>query len=181
MSDRSDAQAVLFTGVSAGTRRANDGGTSTSEAVASRRGLRSRRTSTSSGRLWAARPGWPRTPTPISCHIRAGCQATDSRVPLLDASVLEAVLVVELAWIVGTSPEPDIVRAELFRLLGSFAEHTTHVVQRSTDDAVEFEIATGTTAGESPYLPHGHLVRAASRRNRDLRIVESQAVNLVAE
>ena len=47
------------------------------------------------------------------------------------------------------------MRAELFRLIGSFAEHTTHVVQRSTDEAVEFEIATGTTAGESPYLPHG--------------------------
>ena len=92
-------------------------------------------------------------------HIRAACQATGSRVSLLDAAVLDAVLVVELVWIDNMPPEPDIVRAEVFRLLGSFAEHTTHVVQRSTDDAVEFEIATGTTAGDSPFLPHGHLVR----------------------
>lgn len=59
----------------------------------------------------------------------------------------------------SASPRPDAVRAEVFRLLGSFAEHTTHVAQRSTKDAVEFEIATGTTGAESPYLPHGHLVR----------------------
>ncbi len=92
-------------------------------------------------------------------HVREACEEMGSRVSLLDATVLDAVLDVELAWIGDASPRPDTVRSEVFRLLGSFAEHTTHVVQRSTDDAVEFEIATGTTAGESPYLPHGHLVR----------------------
>ena len=39
-------------------------------------------------------------------HIQAGCQAKDSRVSLLDASVLEAVLVVELAWIDGRRRNP---------------------------------------------------------------------------
>ena len=92
-------------------------------------------------------------------HVRAACEATGSRVALHDATVLDTVLVIELAWIGDASPGPDMVRAEVFRLLGSFVEHTTHVLQRSTDDAVEFEIATGMTAGGSPFLPHGHLVR----------------------
>ena len=91
--------------------------------------------------------------------IRAACEAEGSLVAVLDATVLGAVLVVDITWIRDESPRPDTVRAEVFRLLGSFAEHTTHVAQRSTDHVVEFEIATGTTGGESPYLPHGHLVR----------------------
>jgi hypothetical protein len=53
----------------------------------------------------------------------------------------------------SASPRLDAVRAEVFRLLGSFAEHTTHVAQRTTEDAVEFEIATGTTAPKAHTSP----------------------------
>lgn len=92
-------------------------------------------------------------------HIRAAADADGSQVVVLDATVIGEVLVVELGWVGAESVVPDTLRAEVFRLLGSFAEHTTHVAQHSVDDGVEFEIATGTTSAESPFLPHGHLVR----------------------
>ena len=56
------------------------------------------------------------------------------------------------------NPGPDGVRAEAFRVLGSFAEHTTHMRQRSTEHSTEYEIATGTTEDETPFRRHGHLV-----------------------
>jgi hypothetical protein len=92
-------------------------------------------------------------------HIRAACDAEGSHVAVLDATVIDAVLVVDLRWVGREPAGPDAVRAEVFRLVGSFAEHTTHVAQHSVEQHVEFEIATGTTSAESPFLPHGHLVR----------------------
>jgi hypothetical protein len=47
----------------------------------------------------------------------------------------------------------------VFAFLGLIAEHTTHIRQRTLEDRMEFEMATGTLAGETPFVPHGHLVR----------------------
>jgi hypothetical protein len=43
--------------------------------------------------------------------------------------------------------------------IGSFAEFSTHVLERLADDAVEFDVTTGMLAGTTPFRPHGHLVR----------------------
>jgi hypothetical protein len=56
------------------------------------------------------------------------------------------------------------MRSDAFAFLGRIAEHTTHVRQRTFDDRVEFEMATGTIAGETPFVPHGHLIRLRVRR-----------------
>lgn len=90
-------------------------------------------------------------------HVRAACDAEHSLLQVVEAHLRDDVLVIGLAWI-GEVPGPDVVRAEAFRVLGSFAEHSTHVRQRSTEHSTEFEIATGTTEDETPFRAHGHLV-----------------------
>ncbi len=90
-------------------------------------------------------------------HVRAASDAEHSLLRVVDADLRDDVLVIDLAWL-GEAPGPDAVRAEAFRVLGSFAEHTTHVRQRSTGQATEFEISTGTTEDETPFRRHGHLV-----------------------
>ena len=91
-------------------------------------------------------------------HIRAACQDPRSRLRVINNEVRDSVLVVDLAPIGDGSTAPDAIRAEVFRIVGSFAEHTTLVRQRTTEAGTEFEITTGITADESPFRPHGHLV-----------------------
>ena len=90
-------------------------------------------------------------------HVRAACDAPASMVRVVGSEVRDDVLGVELAW-TGERADHDEIRAEAFRVAGSFAEHATQVRQRSTTGATEFEIVTGTVADETPFRPHGHLV-----------------------
>ncbi len=55
------------------------------------------------------------------------------------------------------------IRAGVFSLLGSIAESTSHIRQRTFEDRVEFEMATGTFSEGSPFAPHGHLIRLRVR------------------
>jgi hypothetical protein len=91
-------------------------------------------------------------------HLEAACAAPGSPWMISSWSVDESVLVIELTW-GGPWGTWDMLRADAFSLLGPIAEHTTHVRQRTADDKVEFEVATGTLSGETPFVPHGHLVR----------------------
>lgn len=91
-------------------------------------------------------------------HLEAACAAPSSPWTMTSSSADEGVLVIDLAW-VGVWGTWDVVRADVFSFLGRIAEHTTHVRQRTFEDRVEFEMATGTLAGETPFAPHGHLIR----------------------
>ena len=73
--------------------------------------------------------------------------------------MVDDVLVVDVRWSSDRAPRPDEVRASAFALLGTIAEHSTHIRQRTDGPHVIFEMATGTVAGETPFAAHGHLVR----------------------
>ena len=55
------------------------------------------------------------------------------------------------------------LRAEVFSLLGSVAEPTSHIRQRMFEGRLEFEMATGTLSEGSPFAAHGHLIRLRVR------------------
>jgi hypothetical protein len=73
---------------------------------------------------------------------------------LLALSVEHDRLVVDVAW--RREGRRRDLRADAYALIGSFAEATTNVVQRSDGDTVVFEVATGQPDGE--FAAHGHLV-----------------------
>jgi hypothetical protein len=91
-------------------------------------------------------------------RFEAACAEPGSPWTITAWTVDRAVLVVELTWD-GAWGTWDRLRADAFMLLGRIAEHTTHIRQRTFEDRVEYEMATGTLGGESPFAPHGHLVR----------------------
>ncbi len=91
-------------------------------------------------------------------RLQAACAASDSRWAIASWTIDDGVFVVDLTWD-GPWRTWDIVRADVFALLGSIAEHTTHVRQRTFEDRVGFEMATGTLSEETPFAPHGHLIR----------------------
>jgi len=49
-------------------------------------------------------------------------------------------------------------RQELFAIIGSIAELSTHVRERRIDDRTEYEIATGMLEGDRGWRAHGHIV-----------------------
>jgi len=57
------------------------------------------------------------------------------------------------------------LREAAFGLVGTFAESSTHVVERSGDDrgSVELLVTTGMLEGDGAFAPHGHVVRIAVR------------------
>lgn len=91
-------------------------------------------------------------------HLEAACSMPGSPWAISSWSIDDAVLVIELTW-GGPWGTWDVLRADAFSFLGLVAEHTTHIRQRTIEDRVEFEMATGTLTGETPFVPHGHLVR----------------------
>ena len=50
------------------------------------------------------------------------------------------------------------LRRAAYSLLGAVAEESTHVLEWVDEDAVVFEVATG-TVGSAQFAPHGHLIR----------------------
>jgi hypothetical protein len=60
------------------------------------------------------------------------------------------------------------VREASFAILGSFAESSTHVVERALDEGGSLlEITTGVLEGDSRFAPHGHVVRLSVRGSSD--------------
>jgi hypothetical protein len=90
-------------------------------------------------------------------HIRRACEELGRLEVVHDGQGDDGVYVVRLAW----HAEPDVgaVRADVFAVIGSFAESSTHVRQRTLADAVEYDVVTGMLADETPFRTHGHLVR----------------------
>jgi hypothetical protein len=88
------------------------------------------------------------------------------------AEVVDAVLEVDVGAPPGTARKP---REAAFALLGTFAEASTHVVERSSDvgKSVEIFATTGMLEGDGEFAPHGHTVRIRvelmTRRPQTLR------------
>ena len=96
-------------------------------------------------------------------HMRRVCEERGWR--LERAEVVDDVLEVD-AVTPGSTPSP---LEAAFALLGSFAEASTHVVERSTDVGrdVELFVTTGMLEGDGSFAPHGHTVRVRVRRGAD--------------
>jgi hypothetical protein len=90
-------------------------------------------------------------------HIRRA--AEDSGLRLLQERVDGALYLVRLAWTPAAERPRARLREQVYAVIGSFAELSTHVQERVDGDAVEFDVTTGMLAGETPFRPHGHLVR----------------------
>jgi hypothetical protein len=89
-------------------------------------------------------------------HVRRMC--VERGWELTRADVADAVLEVEVSASATTVRTP---REAAFALLGTFAEASTHVVERSPDVGkdVEIFVTTGMLEGDGEFAPHGHTVR----------------------
>src|SRR6185503_17002465 len=65
--------------------------------------------------------------------------------------------VIDLEWRRRGGNMGDLV-ADVYTLIACIAETHTHVTQRKTPTAVEFDITTGMLAGEGPFAAHGHVI-----------------------
>jgi hypothetical protein len=90
-------------------------------------------------------------------HLRRWCESAGSPFSIESAMLDDCVFVVTLRH-----PDPSfaVLRPHVFALVGTIAEPTTVVVQRETDDALEYDVTLGTLLGQAPFEKgHGHLVR----------------------
>lgn len=89
-------------------------------------------------------------------HVRRMC--AERGWELTRAEVADAVLEVDVFARAATVRNP---REAAFALLGTFAEASTHVVERSPDVGRDVEIfaTTGMLEGDGDFAPHGHTVR----------------------
>jgi hypothetical protein len=89
-------------------------------------------------------------------HVRRVC--IERGWDIARAGVADAVLQIDVSAPASTVRSP---REAAFALLGSFAEASTHVVERSPDVAgeVELVVTTGMLEGDGVFAPHGHTVR----------------------
>lgn len=96
-------------------------------------------------------------------HLETACAVPGSPWTIASWSLGDdGVVDVEAVW-GGEWGALGAMRAEVFSLLGSIAEPTSHIRQRMFEDRVEFEMATGTLPDGSPFTPHGHLIRLCVR------------------
>ena len=88
-------------------------------------------------------------------HIERLCAERGWKVSRAD--VVDAVLEVDVDAPRVTVATP---RAAAFTILGTFAEASTHVVERSTDvgRSVVLHATTGMLEGDGAFAPHGHTV-----------------------
>jgi hypothetical protein len=90
-------------------------------------------------------------------HIARACSVLPD-VTLIEARLMDdGVLEVQLDW------HPDVdsptLTYRVFGIIGSFAEPSTHVAQRSVGGTVGYEVVTGVLPDQTHFRTHGHLVR----------------------
>ncbi|HET9937305.1 MAG TPA: hypothetical protein VFQ28_00825 [Gaiella sp.] len=93
-------------------------------------------------------------------HARRVCEERGWR--LEGAGVVDAVLELDVVTPEASTPP----REAAYALLGSFAEASTHVVERAPDLSRDIELfaTTGMLEGDGSFAPHGHTVRIRVRR-----------------
>ena len=115
-------------------------------------------------------PGWVAEQPDVHLlpHIERACSAVGT-FRILAERLEETVYVIVLDW---SPPEPSSrrLRSDIFCLLASFVESSTHVRQRVLADAVEFDVTTGMLADETHFRTHGHLVRFRVEGEAALRL-----------
>lgn len=90
-------------------------------------------------------------------HIARAC-AVIPDTSLVETRVADdGTLEVLLDWR-PTGDSPKLIH-RVFDIIGSFAESSTHVLERSTGQSVEFDVVTGMLPGQTHFRSHGHLVR----------------------
>ena len=75
------------------------------------------------------------------------------------AQVDDAILDVQ---VVVRGGSPGALQDAAFTLIATFAEASTHIVERRpTEGRIELIVTTGMLEGDGPFAPHGHVVRLA--------------------
>jgi hypothetical protein len=89
--------------------------------------------------------------------LRRVCEEGD-RFTIVSAVLWNTIYEVRLDWhrVGGRLRE---LRADIFALVGAVAESQTYVRQRVGEDAVTYDVTTGTLDVDSPFEGHGHLLR----------------------
>jgi hypothetical protein len=106
-----------------------------------------------------AEPGWVAEEPEIHLlpHLRQACDAPSSPWALIGTDLQDAIYVVILEW---SRPQPRLrqLRADAVALIGTVAEGSTFVQQRTTESEIEYHVTTGMLEGDSPFAGHGHLL-----------------------
>ena len=91
-------------------------------------------------------------------HIQRACAEPGSAWRLTRTMTRSDVFEIELEW---TVPVPNLrhLRAEVFTLIGRFAEGSTYVRQATIEGMLEFHVTTGLVGSDTSFTPHGHLIR----------------------
>jgi hypothetical protein len=93
-------------------------------------------------------------------HVRSLCDDEGWRVHRAAVGADGALeLDVEVA-----APSWGAMREAGYRIVGTFAEANTHVVQHELNGGMELVVTTGMLEGDGPFAPHGHVVRVALAR-----------------
>jgi hypothetical protein len=91
-------------------------------------------------------------------HLRSFVEREGSPWQLVSTNLLpDGRYEVRIAW-VGERASSGRLRAEVFALIGSVAEPSTHVRERRTGDGVEYEVVTGMLDGDAGWTAHGHVI-----------------------
>lgn len=90
-------------------------------------------------------------------HIERACAASGSLAVVEAEALDDGVFEVTLDWHRGDDTPP--LRDVIFGVVGSFAESSTHVLQRVVRDTVEYDVVTGMLPDQTHFRTHGHLVR----------------------
>jgi hypothetical protein len=91
-------------------------------------------------------------------HIQRACAEPGSAWRLTRTITRNDVFEIELHW---TDPVPTLrnLRAEVFTLIGRFAEGSTYIRQVTVEGMLEFHVTTGLVGSDTSFTPHGHLIR----------------------
>jgi hypothetical protein len=90
-------------------------------------------------------------------HIARACAAAGD-VEIRETRLTEdGILEVALDWHPFDDSPP--LRNRIFGIIGSFAESSTHVLQRTEAETRTYDVVTGMLPDQTPFRTHGHLVR----------------------
>lgn len=90
-------------------------------------------------------------------HLEAACAADGSPWDITASLMDDGVYIVDLVWS-RPLPNPRVLRADAFALIGAVAENATFVRQQTVAGGVHYRVATGMHDDDGPFDGHGHLL-----------------------